>query len=83
MAVYADYEYYTDTYLGTAIAETAFDALALRASAVIDRLTFDRAAVVITADEDDATIDLIQMATCAVAEELQMQASETGRACPK
>jgi hypothetical protein len=78
MAAYVDYDYYTDTYLGSAIAEAAFDALALRASATIDRLTFDRAAEVIDADDDADTIDLIQMATCAVAEELQTQASETG-----
>ena len=33
MAVYADYEFYTTQYLGTAIAETAYDALALQAQA--------------------------------------------------
>lgn len=78
MTAYADYTYYTGTYLGSAIASTAFAQLALRASAVIDRLTFDRAAAIVTADEDDATIDAIQMATCAVAEELHTQASEAG-----
>jgi pantothenate kinase type III len=73
MTAYADYAYYTDTYLGTAITtEAAFDALALRASAQIDRITFQRAASVI--DEDD--LDAIQMATCAIAEEIQTIAQE-------
>jgi len=71
MAAYATLTYYKTTYLGTAIADAAFPALALRASAVIDQQTFQRAAPVVTAATDTATIDLIQMATCAVAEELQ------------
>lgn len=78
MAAYADYTYYTTTYLGSAIASADFAALALRASAVLNRLTFGRAAVVVAADDDADTIDLIQMATCAVADELQTQASEAG-----
>jgi hypothetical protein len=69
MASYTDYTYYTNTYLGTAIASIDFARLALRASATIDNLTFDRAAV----ETDVATIDKIKMATCAVAEELQKQ----------
>jgi hypothetical protein len=44
MANYADYTFYTDDYLGTAIAEADFPALALRATAVIDAITFGRAA---------------------------------------
>jgi hypothetical protein len=67
MATYADFEYYEDTYLGTAIAEADFPALALRASAYIDQITFQRAAEV----TDESTLDLIKMATCAVAEEIQ------------
>ena len=70
MAAYADYTYYPGTFLGTAIASTVFPRLALRASLMIDRLTFTRAAPVITANTDTATIDLIKMATCAVAEVL-------------
>lgn len=62
MAVYADYEFYTDTYLGTAISSANFGKLALRASAVIDRITFNRII---------AETDAIKMATCAVAEEIQ------------
>lgn len=78
MAAYADYTYYSTVYLGSAIAESDFPGLALRASAVIDQLTFDRAAPVITAATDTDTIDKIKMATCAVAEELQTQAGESG-----
>lgn len=74
MATYVDYTYYTDTYLGTAIASADFAAWALRASATIDRLTFNRAAAIITADTDATKVTAIKMATCAVAETLQSQA---------
>ena len=76
MAVYADYTFYTGTYLGTAIASADFAALALRASAYIDRLTFGRAAPIVTAATDTTTIDLIKKAMCAVAEEIQTIAAE-------
>lgn len=68
---YVDYEYYTEEYLGVAIAETDFDRLALLASADIDNMTFDRAAPIIEADTDEDTITKIKNATCAVAEEIQ------------
>jgi hypothetical protein len=67
MTVYADYAYYTGTYLGTVIAESDFPQLALRASQVIDNLTFGRAIT------DTDNTDAIKMAMCAVAEELQTQ----------
>lgn len=67
MTTYADYAYYTSTFLGTAIAEPDFPKLALRASNQIDRITFNRAAVEI----DFSTVEKIKMATCQVAEELQ------------
>jgi len=66
---YADYTYYINTFLGVAIAETDFPRLALQASAVIDRITFLRAA----AETDVDNINAIKMAMCAVAEELQTQ----------
>ena len=69
---YADYTYYTGTFLGTAIASADFAALALRASAVIDQMTFGRAAT--DTDNEDA----IANATCAVAEELQRQDASAG-----
>lgn len=68
---YADYTYYTGTFLGSAIAAADFAALALRASAIIDQITFDRAAVVVAAATDTATIAKIKNATCAIAEEIQ------------
>lgn len=70
MTVYVDYTYYVTSFLGTAIAESAFPALALRASAAIDQMTFGRAAVDFAASEN---VVAIKNATCAVAEELQRQ----------
>jgi len=67
MAAYADFTYYATSYLGTAIAESDFPQLALRASAVIDQITFGRAATETVA----ATIVKIKNAMCAVAEEIQ------------
>ncbi len=67
MDPYADYDFYTDDYHGTAISEAAYPALALLATAFINRITFSRAA-----DEtDEDTVELIQMAQCAVADELK------------
>ena len=71
MAVYATYSQYVTDYLGTAIASADFAALALRASAIIDQLTFQRAAPIVIAATDTATIALIMMATCALAENIQ------------
>lgn len=64
---YADYSYYTTTFLGTAIASSDFSRLALRASAVIDQITFGRAA------DDTTNTNAIKNAMCAVAEEIQTQ----------
>ena len=64
---YITYVYYTGTYLGSLIASANFAALALRASAVLDQLTFDRAAT----ETDVDVVDNIKMACCALAEELQ------------
>lgn len=70
---YADYTFYLTQFLGTAITEADFPALALRASAVIDQITFGRAA-----DDTDNTT-AIKNAMCAVAEELQRQVQSGGR----
>ena len=75
MAVHTTYEFYTSTYLGTAIDSDDFLRLATRASQVIDNLTFNRALDVITADEDAVTIEMIEMAVCAVADEMHLQES--------
>ncbi len=66
---YADFTYYEDTFLGTTIAEADFPRLALRASAVIDQITFGRAAT------DTENTNAIKNAMCAVAEEIQTQES--------
>ncbi len=68
---YADYTFYSATFLGTAIAQADFPRLAALASAKIDQLTFGRAAAVVAADTDAATIEKIELATCAVAEMIQ------------
>lgn len=73
MAAYADYAFYSSSFLGTAIDGSNFPRLALRASRIIDHITFNRAAAIITANTDDDTIEMIQMATCAVSEELNTQ----------
>lgn len=71
MAGYADFAFYRDTYLGKAIAEADFPRLAMRASQIIDLVTYQRALPIITANtETDVIID-IKLATCAVAEEIQ------------
>lgn len=73
MAVYADYQFYSEQYGGTAIAQADFGRLARQASAIIDQLTFERAGPIITADTDDNLIERIKLATCAIAEEIQRQ----------
>jgi hypothetical protein len=78
MTAYVDYTYYSNTYHGSVIVSAAFDGLAVRASAYIDRLTFNRTAPIILANTDTDTITQIKMATCAVAEELQRQDSVGG-----
>lgn len=61
---YADYEYYTTTYLGTAIQEADFPRLSLRASSFLDYYTQSRAV-------QNKNLDALKMACCAVAEQYQ------------
>lgn len=63
MTVYADYEYYTGTYGGTALTEEDFQPCAVRASLYLDELTLGRAA-------GAADLDEVKMACCAVAEQI-------------
>ena len=70
---YADFTYYSTSFLGTAIVSADFPRLALRATAVIDQITFNRAAVIMDANTPESTVTAIQNATCAVAEEIQTQ----------
>ncbi len=69
---YATYSYYTNTYLGTAIAEADFPRLALRASTWIDRLTFDRAV------NDTENTNALSNACCAIAEDIQRNEANGG-----
>src|SRR5262245_10007859 len=64
---YATYEFYTDTYLGTAITAEDFPRLAARAAEYIDQFTFDRAAV----ETNPTLVNKIRLANCAMAEEIQ------------
>jgi hypothetical protein len=68
MAAYVDHEFYEDEYGGTAIALADFGLYAIRASAEIDYLTYDRAAEEI--DEDTTLVTAIKNAVCAVADEM-------------
>lgn len=65
--MYADYTFYTSEYKGS-LAESDYTRLAVRASAEIDRMTFNRAR---TASGDDLTA--VKMAECAVVDELNFQ----------
>ena len=61
---YADFEYYSTVYLGTAIKEDDFPRLSLRASSFLDYYTQGRAA-------QNPELDALKMACCAVAEQYQ------------
>lgn len=63
---YADYSYYINEFYGTAIADVDFPGLAVRASAMVDYYTNEKAR---TATGDDLTA--VQNATCALAEIVQ------------
>lgn len=65
MTAYADYAYYRDNFHGSAVSETDFPGLAVKASAFIDRLTFNRLR------SAEVIPDEAKMATCAVAERIQ------------
>jgi hypothetical protein len=73
MAIYVDFTFYSDEYLGSKISIDEFDSYALQASARIDQLTFDRTAAIIEDGTDTDTVNKIQLATCAVADELLTQ----------
>lgn len=62
---YADYEFYTNTYFGSAIKAEDFPRLALRASSFLDYYTQGRA-------EKNSDLPAVKMACCAIAEQYQM-----------
>lgn len=64
---YSDYTFYMNEYKGT-VAETVYTRLLPRASAEIDRMTFNRAR---TATGDD--LEAVKFAECAVIDELDYQ----------
>lgn len=66
---YTTYEFYKDTYYGTAIAKDDFNRLESRACDKLDTMTFDRLVSGLPADTRSAT--KVQKAVCAVAEKLQ------------
>lgn len=70
---YADYAYYTGTYKGKVIPSSAFDTLAMRATAYLDMISYGET----TAQLADYT-DAIKNAMCAVAEDMLLN-PETGR----
>ena len=59
---YADYEFYTKEYHGSKASEDLFENLSIRASKVVDKVTFDRA--------DDSRD--VKLATCAVVDVIVM-----------
>ena len=63
--VYATFEYYICTYMGTTISETAFPRLAMRASSFLDYYTQGMAA-------QNPELEALKMACCAVAEQYQI-----------
>ena len=62
--IYADYNYYTSTYGGSAISASDWPARARDASVHLDALTSGRAA-------ENSTMEAIKMAVCAMADVLQ------------
>lgn len=63
--VYADYDFYANTYFGRSIAEADFPRLALRGSQYIDYITQGRA-------EARAGLEAVKMCCCELAEQYQM-----------
>lgn len=72
--MYADFEYYTQEYLGNQIKEEDFPRLALRAGEYLDEVTFDRITSLNPVPQE------VKKACCAVAElELKMEIEEDGK----
>ena len=63
---YADYEFYTTSYFGSAVPETDFPRLAERASDFLDTMTFDR--LVDGLPTDERSQKRIKKAVCSLAE---------------
>ena len=61
---YADYDYYSGTYMGT-VSEKDFPRLAIRASSFLDYYTMGKA-------NDNADLDALKMACCALVDQYAM-----------
>lgn len=59
--IYADFEYYRDTYHGVSVLEADYPGYAVKASAFLDYYTMGKAA-------DSAELDAVKLACCALAE---------------
>ena len=66
---YTTYDFYKNTYYGTAIAQEDFNRLESRACDKLDTMTFDRLVSGLPTDTRAAT--RVQKAVCAVADKLQ------------
>lgn len=62
--VYADYEFYTTEFLGTALEEAAFNRNVVRASSYLDYITMGKAS-------KNPDLHALKMACCALAEQNQ------------
>lgn len=72
--IYADYEYYQNTYCGSNITdENTFNRLALKASAFLDAVTYNRI------DKAQLIPNAVKNATCAVVDVIQgYESGESG-----
>ncbi len=80
MDTYVAYAYYTATYKGTAIKETAFAPIALSASIELDALTFGKIRRAGLSSYDTDIQDLIETATCILADTINEIQESTGSA---
>jgi hypothetical protein len=71
MTAYVDFTFYEEEYLGSQITEADFPSRALSASAIIDLITYDRAAEVIEDNDDADLVNKVKLAVCTVAETYQ------------
>ncbi|MDR2656496.1 MAG: hypothetical protein LBB86_01570 [Oscillospiraceae bacterium] len=74
---FADYEFYTEEYAGTAIPENQFNQLSRRATEIVDSRTFRRASDVMKNDTASRKAWAVRVAACMVAELLYAQGEAT------
>ena len=69
---YVTYDYYNNTYGGTAVPSSSFTPISIKASAFIDYITFNRIKELETIPEE------VQLATCAVIDSMKKIEKEGG-----